>query len=94
VPTWFAIWNRTANGSLSVDGKAGRIKVIEQQAQWRSGAGERAWLSLLVETLERLSDLRERRIACDPEVVLAAEAHLRHAAYPAPLPPSHFSLRN
>ena len=64
------------------------------QQQWRSGNGETPWLSMLVETLEKLSDPIERSVACDPETLIAAKAHLSHPACFPGVYGSHFSLRN
>jgi hypothetical protein len=63
------------------------------QQQW-TGGGETAWLSALVETLQRLSDAQERARPCDPAVVMAARAHLARPACFHGFYGSHFSLRN
>jgi hypothetical protein len=46
--------------------------------QWLYENGETVWLSMLVETFEKLSDPQERAVPCDPEDLTAAMAHLAH----------------
>jgi hypothetical protein len=62
--------------------------------QWRSGSDEIVWLSLLVATLEKLSDPEERARPCDPDVLAAARAHLALPVRFQDIYGSHFSLRN
>ena len=61
---------------------------------WRSGDGEKLWLSMLVDTMEKVSRPEWRAIPCDRMEIDALRAQLARpaAAYPAYL--SHFSLRN
>jgi hypothetical protein len=68
--------------------------MIQQTQQWRSGTGETAWLSALVETMERvsLSELRVR--SCAPGLLAAVEAHLARPAMAHGIYGSNFSLRN
>jgi hypothetical protein len=42
-------------------------------------SGETAWLSMLVETLEKLSDPVERAVPCAARDLVAAKAHLAHS---------------
>jgi hypothetical protein len=66
----------------------------QQIQSWRSGDGSRLWLSLLVDTMERISRPEFRAVPCDRSVIAAAKAQL---ASPAPAylhGASHFSLRN
>jgi hypothetical protein len=56
---------------------------MAQSRQWRYENGESAWLSMLVETLERLSDPEVRAVPCDPGDLTAAKAHLAaHLPHP------------
>jgi hypothetical protein len=66
----------------------------QQFLQWRSGEGEKLWLSALVDTMERMSRRDYRGLPCDQSVRIEVLAHL---ARPASLPPasgSHFGWRN
>jgi hypothetical protein len=67
--------------------------MAQLRQRWNNN-GEAAWLSMLVETLEQLSDPDERAVPCDSGDVSAAKAHLAHPAYFDSLYGSHFSLRN
>jgi hypothetical protein len=62
--------------------------------QWRSGAGERLWLSMLVDTLEEMSRPEFRSLPCDPSVLIAVGAQLARPASPCLYGASDFSLRN
>ena len=68
--------------------------MIQQTQQWRSGTGEMAWLSALVETMENGSRPELRAASCDPSLLAAVEAHLARPAMPHCLYGSNFSLRN
>jgi hypothetical protein len=68
--------------------------MMQQTQQWRSGTGETAWLSALVETMERVSRRELRAAPCDRSLLVAAEAHLSRPAMPHGLYGSNFSLRN
>jgi hypothetical protein len=68
--------------------------MAQQTQQWRSGNGEMAWLSTLVETMETLSRPEIRATACDPALLVAVKAHLAGMAMPHALYGSQFSLRN
>ena len=66
------------------------------QQVWRSGNGERRWLSRLVDAMERVSR-RETR-TYDPHMLGALRLQLARPASPNPYwyarQMSHFSLRN
>jgi hypothetical protein len=73
------------------------------QQVWRSGDGERRWLSMLIDAMERVSrekaSRREvRATPCDPELLSALSQQLARPASPYPYwhapSASHFSLRN
>jgi hypothetical protein len=68
--------------------------MIEQTQQWRSGTGETAWLSALVETMEKVSRPELRATPCARSLLVAVEAHLARPATPYGLYGSNFSLRN
>jgi hypothetical protein len=68
--------------------------MTQQIQQWRSGNGETAWLSALVETMETVSRPELRALPCDPALLAAVEAHLAGPAIPHALYGSNFSLRN
>jgi hypothetical protein len=68
--------------------------MIQQTQQWRSGTGETAWLSALVETMERVSVPELRTAPCARSLLAAVEAHLARPTTPYGLYGSNFSLRN
>jgi hypothetical protein len=68
--------------------------MMQQTQQWRSGTGETAWLSALVETMEQVSGPELRAAPCARTLLLALEAHLARPAMPHGLYGSNFSLRN
>jgi hypothetical protein len=63
---------------------------------WRSGDGEKLWLSTLVDAMENLSreKLSRRAVPCDRPVLAALTAQLARPASPYPHGGSRFSLRN
>ncbi len=65
-----------------------------QLADWRSGDGEKLWLSMLVDTMEELSRPEIRAVPCDSAVLAEVRAHLARPASPYPYGASNFSLRN
>jgi hypothetical protein len=68
--------------------------MAQQTQQWRSGNGEMAWLSRLVETMEMVSDPELQAAPCDPALLAAVTAHLAGPGLPHGLYGSRFSLRN
>lgn len=54
---------------------------MAQSRQWCYENGETAWLSMLVETLEKLSDPKERAVPCDTGDLVAAKAHLARSVH-------------
>jgi hypothetical protein len=69
----------------------------QQRHTWRSGAwrsenGQRAWLSMLIETMEALSRPECRSLPCDRLVLARVKAQLARPASPRGV--SQFSLRN
>ena len=61
---------------------------------WRSGAGQRLWLLMLVDTLEDMSRPEFRSLPCDPSVLIALGAQLARPASPCLYGASDFSQRN
>ena len=67
--------------------------MMQQSWQWRSGNGERAWLSALVETMHKVSRPELRAIPCDAALLKAVRGHLARPSARA-LYGSKFSFRN
>jgi hypothetical protein len=61
---------------------------------WRSGDGEKQWLSLLIDAMEEVSRPEFRSVPCDPAVLVALRAQLARPASLYGGDGSHFSLRN
>jgi hypothetical protein len=61
---------------------------------WRSGQGERVWLSKLIDTMEEVSRPEFRKLACDPSILVALRAQLARPASAYAHCGSQFSLRN
>jgi hypothetical protein len=69
-----------------------------QAKAWRSGDGERLWLSMLIETMEQASRPGVRATPCDRTILSALRMQLARPATPYPYwharQASDFSLRN
>jgi len=65
-----------------------------QVQPWRSGDGERLWLSMLVDTMEKIARRELRAVPCDRLVLAKVSAQLSRPASPYPPGASRFSLRN
>ena len=64
-----------------------------QQIQtWRSGGGDRQWLSMLVDAMEEVSRPEVRAVPCDPFVVAAFRAQLARPASAGAYYASGYSL--
>jgi hypothetical protein len=61
---------------------------------WRSGNGERLWLSMLVDAMEEFSRPDIRGLPCHPSLLVAARAQLARPVSPHACGTSRFSLRN
>jgi len=58
-------------------------QVRSQQAKaWRSGDAERAWLSTLIDTMERVSRPAVRAMPCDRTILSALRSQLALPAAP------------
>jgi hypothetical protein len=64
----------------------------QQIQSWRSGDGQRLWLSMLVDTMEEVSRPDVRALPCNPSVLVALRAQLARPA--SPYGGSRFSSRN
>jgi hypothetical protein len=65
-----------------------------QFQDWRSGDGEKLWLSMLIDAMEQVSRPESRSAPCDRTVLVALRAQLARPASPYGHGCSHFSLRN
>jgi hypothetical protein len=61
---------------------------------WRSGDGEKLWLSMLIDAMEEVSRPEFRTVSCDRSVLAKVGAQLARPASPDLSYASHFSLRN
>jgi len=66
----------------------------QQLQPWRSGEGEKLWLSMLIDAMEEVSRPEFRAVPCDRAVLAAVRAQLARPASPYPYCGSQFSLRN
>jgi hypothetical protein len=66
----------------------------QQLQSWRSGDGQKLWLSLLVDTMEEVSRSGRRGLPCSPSIIIAVQAQLARPASPYAYGASGFSLRN
>jgi hypothetical protein len=65
-----------------------------QVRMWRSGHGEKTWLSMLVDTMEKVSRPDVRSLPCDPSILVALRAQLARPASCYTHCGSNFRLRN
>lgn len=61
---------------------------------WRSGEGEKLWLSMLVDAMEKVSHREVRAAYCDQSVLAAVSVQLARPASPYLHCASRFSLQN
>jgi hypothetical protein len=66
----------------------------QQLQPWRSGNGEKLWLSMLIEAMDEAARPELRARSCDRAVLAAVRAQLGRPASPYPFCGSQFSLRN
>jgi hypothetical protein len=70
-------------------------KAMGQRLQpWRSGRGERQWLSMLIDTMEKIARPEVRALPNDQLLLKAVRAHLARPAPSYPHGASAFSFRN
>jgi hypothetical protein len=66
----------------------------QQLRTWRSEADQRAWLSMLIDTMEQVSRPESRAVPCDTDVLVALHAQLALPAAAGSAYASSYSLRN
>jgi hypothetical protein len=66
----------------------------QQLRTWRSGADQRAWLSMLIDAMEQVSRPESRAVPCEGHVLAALRAQLARPATAALAYSSSYSLRN
>ncbi len=66
----------------------------QQLKPWRSVNGQNAWLSMLVDAMEKIARPECRAVPCDRLVLAAVRAQLARPASSYAQYGSHFSLRN
>ena len=66
----------------------------QQLQTWRSVGGQRAWLSMLIDTMEEISRPELRAVPCDISVLAALRAQLARPASARMPYATSFSLRN
>ena len=66
----------------------------QQLHTWRSGSGQRVWLSRLIDTMEQISRPELRAVPCDISVLAALRAQLARPASAQMPYASGYSLRN
>src|ERR1051325_3318745 len=74
--------DRVNAGTGPGGGLARKQAMMQQTRQWRSGTGERAWLSALVETMHKLSRPELRAVPCDAALLKAVRGHLARPSAP------------
>jgi hypothetical protein len=58
--------------------------MAQRPEQWRSGDGERLWLSALIEAMERVSRRDVHSVPCDRRLLAAVKVQLTYPAAPCP----------
>ena len=66
----------------------------QQLRTWRSGGDQRAWLAMLIDTMEQVSRPESRAVPCDGQVLAALRAQLGRPASAASAYSSSYGLRN
>ena len=66
----------------------------QQLRTWRSERDQRAWLSMLIDTMEQVSRPESRAVPCDGLVLAALRAQLARPATALTPYASSYSLRN
>jgi hypothetical protein len=68
--------------------------MAERLQPWRSGRAERQWLSMLIDTMEKIARPEVRAVPNDTLLLAAVRAQLARPASPYPYGASAFSFRN
>lgn len=68
--------------------------MAERLRPWRSGRGERQWLSKLIDTMEKIARPEVRALPNDARLLAAVRAQLARPVSPYRCGGSAFSLRN
>ena len=58
--------------------------MAQRPQSWRSGDGERLWLSALIDAMERVSRREARAVPCDRRLLAAVKVRLAYPASPCP----------
>jgi hypothetical protein len=66
----------------------------QQIGTWWTGRDQRAWLSMLVDTMEQISRPESRAVPCDINILAALRAQLARPATAVTPFVSSYSLRN
>ena len=66
----------------------------QQRQSWRAAQGEKLWLSMLVDAMEKFSRPEWRALPCSRLELAAVRAQLARPAAAYPAYGSRFSLRN
>ena len=66
----------------------------QQLRTWRTAGGQRAWLSMLIDTMEAISRPELRAVPCDDQLLAAVRAQLARPALVRTPYASAYSLRN
>jgi hypothetical protein len=66
----------------------------QQIQSWRSGNGEKLWLSMLIDTMEEIARPEVRELPCASSILVALRAQLARPVSAYVHYASRFSLRN
>ena len=66
----------------------------QQLRTWRTAGGQRAWLSMLIDTMEEISRPELRAVPCDGRALAALRAQLARPASACMPYATSYSLRN
>jgi hypothetical protein len=76
-------------------GRQEQAQEVDQQIQtWRSGDGQKLWLSMLIDAMEEAARPEFRNLPCDRLTLAAVSAQLSRPASFYAQSASHHSLRN
>jgi len=68
--------------------------MAQRRRPWRSGSGERQWLSMLIDTMEKIARPEVRALPNDARLLAAVRAQLARPVSSYRYGASAFSLRN